>query len=246
MSTKARYVNGILRYFESDTHETSGPVAPVSFYDDFLQPSLVIPAVASLESGVDWAKKIVGAAPPTVAGVANETNGIVRCALTADVQKQDAGLYFGDQLTLSAVQGLVFEARVKISTLPTLNAEAVWGVTSAWADGPDAITYSAFFTADGSGEVICESDDNATDQSATSGVTATNAQWKIYRIDFSDVTSVKFYIDGAQVAAGTTFPWAASAANSKVQPYLGLYKVGDDAGVGAIDIDYVRLFQKRA
>jgi hypothetical protein len=245
LSTKARYSNGILRYYESDTHETSGPVAPVALYDDFLNPSLVIPAAGSEESGVLWSKKIVGAAPPTAAGVANGTNGEVKLALTADSQKQNADLYAGDQLAFSVVQGLVFEARVKVSTLPTSAAEAVWGVASAWADGPDGITYSAFFTADGSGEIFCEVDDNATDSSATSGVTVLNTQYKIYRIDFSDPTSIKFFIDGAQVAASTTFPWAASAANSKVQPYLSVYKASG-TGVGDITIDYVRLFQKRA
>jgi hypothetical protein len=221
-------------------------VAPVSFYDDFLTPSLVIPAAGALESGVAWAKKIVGAAPPTVAALASETNGAVKCALTAAIQKQDAGLYFADQLVFSAVQGLVFETRLKVSTLPTLHAEAVWGVTSAWADGPDAITYSAFFTADGSGEIFCEMDDNATDSSTTSGVTVAATDFHVYRIDFTNASDVKFFIDGTSVATGTTFGWAATAANSKVQPYLGMYKVGDDAGVGDITVDYVRVSQVRS
>jgi hypothetical protein len=245
MSTKATWRNGILTYYEGTTHERVSPLAPIVFYDDFLCPSTVVPDSASLESGVPWAKKIIGAAPPTVAGVADEVNGTVKCSLTVDSQKQDAGLYFGDQLVFSALQGLVFEARVTVTTLPTLVAEAVWGVTSAWADGPDAITYSAFFTADGSGEIFCESDDNATDRSATSGVTVTNTQAKIYRIDFTDVASVKFYIDGEQVATGTTFPWAASAANSKLQPYLGMYKASG-AGLGEITVDYVRVWQNRS
>lgn len=246
MSTKSRYNNGILEFFDGSTHERVRPLAPVLFEDDFLTPSLVVPAAASLESGVKWAKKIVGAAPPTVAGLANETNGVVKCALTADVQKQNADLYFGDQLVFSAIQGLVFETRLKVSTLPTLHAEAVWGIASAWADGPDAITYSAFFTADGSGEVMCESDDNATDSSATSGVTVAATDFHIYRIDFTNSADVKFFIDGERVASGTTFGWAASAANSKVQPYLACYKVGDDAGVGDISVDYVRVWQRRS
>lgn len=245
MSTKAKYNNGLLTWYLGTTNETLGVVAPVQLYDDFLNPSTVVPDSASLESGVHWAKKIVGAAPPTVAGVANGTNGAVKCALTADSQKQNADLYGGDQLCFSAKQGLIFEARVNVSTLPTDVAEAVWGVASAWADGPDAITYSAFFTADGSGEVFCEADDNATDSSATSGITVTAGDYHVYRIDFSDVTSVKFYIDGARVAGSTTFAWAATAANSKVQPYLACYKASG-TGVGDITIDYVRMYQKRS
>lgn len=246
MSTKANWRGSTLQYYDSATFETVGRCAPVQFYDDFLTPSLVIPAAGALESGVAWAKKIVGAAPPTVAALANETNGAVKCALTADVQKQDAGLYFADQKVFSLAQGLIFEARLKVSTLPTLHAEAVWGLTGDWADGPDAITYSCFFTADGSGEVFCEKDDNATDESATSGVTVVNTAYHIYRIDATAADDIRFYIDGEPVATGTTFDWAASAANSKVQPYLGMYKVGDDAGVGDITVDYVRVWQARS
>jgi hypothetical protein len=244
MSTKSRYHNQLLEFYESTTHERVAPFAPVVFADDFLGADTVIPAAGSPESGTKWCKKIVSA-NATIAGVADEVNGAVKCALTADSEKQDAILYFNDELQFSVVQGLVFEARVKVTTLPTGNGEAVWGVGSAWADGPDGVTYSAFFTADGSGEIICEADDNATDSSATSGVTVTNAQWKIYRIDFSNVADIKYYIDGAEVAAATTFPWAASAANSKVQPYIGVYKASG-TGVGDITVDYVRLWQKRS
>jgi hypothetical protein len=245
MSTKSRFNGGILEFWESTTLERVAPFAPVTFYDDFLTPSLVIPDGGSLESGVRWGKKIVGAAPPTVAGVANEVNGAVKCALTSASQKQDAGLYFADQLVFSALQNLVFETRLKVSTLPTDVAEGVWGLTSAWADGPDAITYSAFFTADGSGEIFCETDDNATDASTTSGVTVLNTETKIYRIDFTDAATsgIRFYIDGALVK--TSAAWAANAANSKLQPYLGMYKA-TGAGVGDITVDYVRIWQKRS
>jgi hypothetical protein len=242
-SIKARWINNILTYFHRSTFERVLPVAPLVFYDDFVGAgNVVVPAAASAESGMPWAKKIVGAAPPTVAGVADGGGGLVQCALTSASQKQDAGLYMDDQRNFDITKGLIWEARVKLSVLPTLVAEAVFGLVGDWADGPDAITYSAFFTADGSGEIICEADDNATNSSATSGVTATTAQWKIYRIDFSDVTDVRFYIDGVHVATGTTFPYAATGANAILQPYIGLYKASG-AGVGTVQVDYVRIWQ---
>jgi len=246
MPTKARWVNGILTFYDSTTHEQLGPQAPLVYCDDFVGAgNVVIPAAGAAESGMDWAKKIVGAGPPTVAGVADAANGIIECALTVDNQKQDAGLYHGDQRGFSLEQGLIFETRLKINVLPTLLAEAVFGLIGNWADGPDAITYSAFFTADGSGEIFCEVNDNATDASATSGVTATAAQTKIYRIDFTSVTDVRFYIDGVHVATGTTFAYAATGANAILQPYLGLYK-STGAGLGKIQVDYVRMWQKRS
>lgn len=245
MSTKAQYRNGILEFYESTTNERVAVLAPVHFFDDFVDAgSLVIPAAGSEESGALWAKKIVGAAPPTVAGVADAANGVIRCALTSDAQKQDAGLYFGDNRSFSLLQGCVFETRLKVSTLPTLLGEAIWGLVGDWSDGLDTITHSAFFTADGSGAIVCEVDDDSDDQSAASGITVLATEWHTYRIEFHDVTDIRFYIDGNHVATGTTFTFGATGADAVLQPYLGMYKASG-AGLGAVDIDSVRIWQKR-
>jgi hypothetical protein len=245
MSTKAVYSGGVLTWYDGATHERVQRLAPISFSDDFLYPSLVIPDSAALESGVPWAKKIIGAAPPTVAAVANTPNGAVACTLTSASQKQDAELFNGDNLSWSVLQGLVFEARIQLSTLPTTLAQATIGVASAWADGHDAIVYSAFFTARASGELFCDTDDNVTDKDVTSGVTLLSTDWATLRIDMTDPLDIKFYINGARVAAATTFGWAASAANSKVQPFIGMYKASG-TGVGTLTADYVRAWQNRS
>jgi hypothetical protein len=236
----------MLHYYDPGmSHETIEVKAPVAFYDDFLGADVVIPAAGSVESGCKWAKKIVGAAPPTVAKVADELNGVVACALTSASQKQSADLYMNDELQFSVRQGLILEARIKQSVLPTLVAESAIGLIGAWADGYDAVTYSAFFTCDGDGEIICESDDNVTNASATSGVTLTNSDWAVLKIDCTDLTDIKFYVNGAEVAGATTFSWAASAANSKVQPICGMYKASG-AGVGTLQVDYIKTWQKRS
>jgi hypothetical protein len=245
MPTKSKYKNGILEFYDSTTQERVAPFAPVLFYDDFLSANTVVPAAGSSESGMHWVKKIVGSAPPTVAGVADGANGIVACTLTSASEKQDAALYFDDQRNFVLTQGCVFEARVKLAVLPTSNAELVWGLVGDWADGADAITYSAFFTADGSGEVICEMDDNATDASATSGVTLTANDWAVCRIDFSDINNVLFFINGNHVATSTTFAYAATGANATLQPFFQAYKASG-TGVGTLQVDYVRVWQKRS
>lgn len=243
--TRAEWRAGMLHYYDEPTQERVDFAGyPHTFYDDFDGVDLAIPAWGAAESGCKWAKMIVGAGPPTVAKVADAAAGQVACTLTADDQKQDAGIGMDDCRNFDITKGLVWEARVRLSVLPTANAEAVFGVIGDWADGPDAITYNAFFTADGSGEVFCETDDNATDASATSGVTALATDWKIYRIDFTDVTNILFYIDGNHVAIGTTFGYVATGANAVLQPYLGLYKVSG-TGVGTMLIDYVRIASYR-
>ena len=134
---------------------------------------------------------------------------------------------------------------VNVAVLPTDVAELTWGLVGDWADGYDAITYSALFTADGSGEIFCELDDDATNSSATSGVTVTAGVWHCYKIDFSDLTSVKYYIDGVRVAVATTFPYVATGANAVLQPLVGGYKA-TGTGVGTVNCRNVRIWGNRA
>jgi hypothetical protein len=243
MATKSKWEDRRAVIFDNEEYEHIHPLNPIYFYDDFLGAYTALPAGATPESGCTWATKIVGAG--TVALVADGATGIAQCALTNANQKQDAGLYWADDRRFLITQGVVFEARVKVSVLPTDVAEAVWGLIGDWADGPDNITYSVFFTADGSGEIFCEKDDDNTNQSATSGVTVLTTDWKVYRIDCRDVTSIKFYINGARVASGTTFPYVATGANATLQPYFGPYKA-TGTGVGTIQVDYVRIWGNRS
>lgn len=245
MSVKAKYQGQVVRHYESTTHESVQLLGPHQFYDDFDGANTVIPAAASSESGMKWVKKIVGAAPPTLAVKADTVCGVVEAALTSDSQKQNAEIYQDDHRLFSLEHGLIFEARVKLSVLPTLAAEAVVGLVGDWADGLDAATYSVFFTMDGSGEIICEMDDNATDRSTTSGVTLTTSDWAVLRIDASDISDVKFYVNGNAVATGTTFAYAATGANAVLQPIAGMYKASG-AGVGTLLVDYIRITQERS
>jgi hypothetical protein len=73
------------------------------------------------------------------------------------------------------------------------------------------------------------------------GVTATAAAYNIYRIDFTTITDVKFYIDGVAVGSGTTFDMS-TGTGVMVQPYLMCYKSGG-AGLGTLYVDYVRMWQ---
>jgi hypothetical protein len=230
-------------FYDNSTFETLHGMYPIYFYDDFNGADLVIPATGSDESGCKWTKKIVGAAPPTVAKSADVVNGHVLCSLTSADQKQDAALHWDDQLSLSIAQGAIFEARLSLTTLPTLNGVASFGLWGAWADGGS--NYRVGFEVPAGGLCACESDDNATDTSASSGQTLVAGTYYIFRIDCTTQTDIKFFIDGARVASSTTFANAASAANSKCQPHLGLYKASG-AGLGVLSVDYVKVWMNRS
>jgi len=230
-------------FYDGSSFETLLAQYPICFYDDFIGADVVIPASGSDESGCKWTSKIVGAAPPTVAKTADGVNGLVACSLTSASQKQDAALHMNDELMFSIAQAAIFEARLSLTTLPTLNGVASWGLWGAWADGGSA--YRVGFEVPAGGAVACESDDNATDTSAAAGVTMVAGTYYIFRIDCTTQTDIKFYINGARVAGSTTFANAASAANSKAQPHLGLYKASG-AGLGVLSVDYVKIWQNRS
>lgn len=244
--TKAKanwYSSGRVAYWDSGTFETLKAMYPIEFYDDFLGADVVIPASGAAESGVAWTKKIVGAAPPTVAGTADGVNGLVDLSLTSASQKQDAALHMNDELKFSIAQGAIFEARLALTTLPTDVAVASFGLWGAWADGGSA--YRVGFEVPDGGVVTCESDDNATDISAASSVTLVAGDYHIFRIDCTNQSAIRFYIDGVAVCTSTTFANAASASNSKCQPHIGLYKASG-TGVGVISLDYVKVWQDRS
>lgn len=247
MGTKANWKGNILQFYDTAYgYEHPARMAPVQFYDDFCGADAVIPASGSDESGCKWTKKIVlTAGTPTVAKVADAAGGVVQCALDATNEKQDALLHMDDLRNFDITKGLIFEARIKVTVTPTLLAEAYWGLIDDHSDGLiDSATYMAAFTADGATAVHAETDDNATDLDVDTGVTAGTTQWKVYRIDATVVTDLKFSIDGTEVCASTTFPYAATGANAILQPAIGLYK-STGAGVGTIQVDYVRIWQNR-
>ena len=242
MATKAKWESQRAIIFDNEEFEHVHPFNPILFYDDFMGAYTVIPAAAAAESGCNWIKTVVGTG--TVAALANTAQGVVECDAPVAAAEQEAILYMDDDRRFLITQGVVFEARVKLSVLPTTDTEMVWGLAGDYSKGPDTVTFSIWFSADGSGEIFCEKDDDNTDQSVTSGVTVTNAQWKVYRIDCRDVTSIKFYINGVRVATGTTFPYIATGADATLQPYIGAYKLLN--GTGTLLVDYVRIWGNRS
>lgn len=231
-------------FYDNSTYEILQAMYPISFYDDFIGADVVIPASGAVESGCKWSKKIVQTGgTPTVAKTADGVNGLIACALDSTSEKQDAALHMNDELMFSIAQGAIFEARLALTTLPTLNGVASFGLWGAWGDGGSA--YRVGFEVPAGGLCACESDDNATDTSASSGQTLVAGTYYIFRIDCTTQTNIKFFIDGVRVASGTTFNNAASAANSKCQPHVGMYKASG-AGLGVISCDYVKIWQDRS
>jgi hypothetical protein len=132
--------------FDLASQETVARYQAVMLDEDFVGAGHLASFPTSATSGYPWVAKIVGAAPPTVGIVANSSAGIAALTLAANSEKEDAVLYAGDQLTWDMTKSAIFEARIKLSVLPSAAAvEMVWGLQSAWMDGPDNASYYAQF-----------------------------------------------------------------------------------------------------
>lgn len=237
--TIAEYIGptGNQTFTEKTSRETVHAMAPLFFYDDFLG--------SALREDEIWSTVQV-AINAAIGLVADGAGGQVSLALDADNNAEDAVLYWGDQRGIDVSKQAVIEIRARVSVLPTLTAQIVMGLAGDHNLDKDAVAEHAWFKLDGSGAVLAESDDttNDNDDKAT-GVTVLATEWHVYRIDFTDLSDVKFFIDGARVAGDETFDMSNLAgAELILQPYISLDKDAD-VGVGTLLPDYVKVWSNR-
>jgi hypothetical protein len=247
MTTRARYRSNVETFYEDVGFEIVHAMAPIFFNDDFLgQSGVAVPAAGSAVDGFPWVAKIVGSGPPTVAGVPNAIGGQVACALAATSEKEDAILYWGDNLGLDCTKGLQFESRALLSVTPTGVARADWGLASAWIDGPPNNTCFAMFSVQANGTVLLTAFDGTTTTSLTpsGALVMGTTDWHQFRIDMSNIADVGFYIDGNRQNAAGSVNFAATGTLAVLQPYLGVYKASG-TGVGTLTVDYVRAWMNR-
>ena len=243
MSTGSKFIGGILTYFDKSTYERVQPLAPVSFYDDFLGTDIMIDESGSNGPWTTIDVSSSGNTTPLIA--ADVANGVARLPLDVTSEAQESGLYWGDQRPLVLNQGLIFEARVALQTLPTLLSEAVWGLAGDYNAVADTVAEGIWFKADGGGLVVCEADDTSNEvNDETTGITLVAAEFHIFRIDCRVITDIRFFIDGVNVATDETFD-ASEVADLALQPYFHIAKASGE-GLGVLDIDYVRVWQQRS
>jgi hypothetical protein len=234
----------LLAFISDVSFETIVRYSPIAFDDDFVGSGhTAVPTTAT--AGYPWIKKLVKTGgTPAVSAVANLGGGVMSALIDATSEKQEATLYYGDQLQFDVSKGVVFEARVAFHTIPTGVAEIVFGLQSAWADGPDTATYYLDFQASASGAINCRSKDGVNTTSDASSVTLVADAYHVFQIDASDPTNVLFFIDGTRVglAPPATRSFAATGASAILQPYMSVYKASG-TGVGEVRADYLSAYQ---
>lgn len=234
--------------YDAATSETITRYTTVILDEDFIGPSHVgaagIPTVATV--GYPWIQKTVKTGgSPSVAAIANASGGVIRLALDATSEKQEATLYAADVLNWDLTKSTVWEVRVSNHVLPTGVVEMVYGMQSAWIDGPDNAAFYAEFQQLSSGVVNFRTKDGVQTLSNASPTTMVVDTFHIFRIDATDVTNVRFSIDGIDVSTPKQMSFAAVGANAILQPYISVYKASG-TGVGTLDLDMVQLGMNRS
>jgi len=173
----------------------------------------------------------------------SDNGGAFKMELASTTEVENVCLHFGDQLPFDIDKIDLVEFMVKTeATLDSATTLSI-GVGSARADDPDSIAAAALFKLAGSNSIVVESDDGTTDNDdVATGKSLVDAYQRLV-IDFSGGKSdVKFYVNGARVAAGTTFSMAAYSAG--LQPIVQLQKTSD-ANTDSVSVDYIRVVCRR-
>ena len=249
LNSRGQYKAGAHVEFDTLTGETLFANNQIFFEDEFVGAGHTAGVPTSAVAGYPWIKKIVGAGPPTVGLVSNASGGQMALALNATSEKEDGALYMGDNLGFDVTKGLVWEARVNLSVLPSVAAvQMVMGVQSAWIDGPDNASFYLGFGFLGNGKLLLRSKDGVTTNAidASSVVPAfLTTDWHILKFDATDVTNVRFSVDGNEISGLANVSFAATGANAIVQGYASVYKASG-VGVGTLNLDNMQMRSNRA
>jgi hypothetical protein len=216
----------------------------IEFVEDFLGPQTLTasPAGSDLWDIADTSS----AGTPTY--VVGGTNGEATITLASTSEVENVCLYQSDVLNYDIDKLIDIEFRIKMGQAALDAASQVaFGLCSARNDAIDSLAAHASFRvigADSTTALVVETDDAVTDNDdVATGATLINA-YKRCVISFAAGTSdVRFYVDGARVAASTTFDM--SSYTSGLQPYVQIQKTAD-TNTDAVVVDYIKIRCRRA
>ena len=233
--------NHQFNFIDGTTHETVKPIAPIVLYDDFL---------GTVINTDFWTDLDVAGGITTAPALS-----VFLCELAAGNENQAAGCYGKDDKAFDIGKGLIFEARLAVTEAPLTTGEIGFGMMNdsygadsmrfLLADEVAKMAFFGFYTTVGAGLIpVIRAKDGTHDSGIiSSGISAVSLNaYHVYRIDFTSLESVLFFIDGVQVAPATTFVMH-TAATLAVQPWLCAYKHDTDTGRGAFKLDYVKIWQ---
>lgn len=168
----------------------------------------------------------------------SEDGGACKLLMDNTSEEQIVTLYTNDVLPydLDEISNMWWVAKVGgIDSVTDL----VIGAGAAQNDTEDSVVTNAWFKIDGSSStsaLVAETDDGTNDNDDKATGTTLSSTYKRLLLDFSQgLSDVRFYVDGARVASGTTFDMSDLTSGLNVQPYVQLHKASG-TGVGYVQI----------
>jgi len=225
------------------------------FKDDFFGTGAAISTSALY--GSPWVVADVSSAgAPTYVigkdgGTGSDAPGVAVLTLAATDEVESIILSFGGIEQFDINDRLIFETRLKMGQA-SVNAatDFSFGLVSGQNATWDSTTMMAAFRVTGAGSttsVVVETDDGTTDLDDKATGQTLVAAYKTFKIDATDLTSVKFYMtDGNSklVRVAPTVTFDISGYSGSVQPVFQLQKASSTA-VDSVTIDYVRVTGRR-
>ena len=249
MSIKGKFSGNFPSTYDASTLETTWMGSHVQWIDDFLGGFLQ-KVTAGENTVAPWTTTETNL-NLAIGLVADAVNGIAQITIDADDNAEVGFMGWNGQESLSLMQGLIWECRAALHVLPTGAGgeltSVLFGLAGAYNADPDSVDVGAWFRLEGDANIFWESDDDATnDDDNDTGVDAVIDTFHVFKIDATDTSAVRFYIDG--VLVGTADMSGLTTTTALVQPVLWALKTKAAANVtvATLYVDYVKVWQKRS
>ena len=223
------------------------PGGYVQIFDDIIGDSALPLDGATLGTGTLFVNHDTSSSGTPTFGYQSTAGGVYRMKCSTTNGAEYIATYLGDNRVIPPTKKPVFEARVAITTSsPNANETLIIGLGSQRADDTNAIADHCLFKWTGANNnILVESDDNGTtdtDDKDTGSDWVSGTFYK-FKIDMSDLSDVRFYIDDVDVTP-TTMDVSGMVAGDLLQPIIELQK-STGTTEPQVDIDYISVVWER-
>lgn len=211
----------------------------VEFVEDFLGPQTLTASPAGSDRWDIADTSSAGTPTYTVGGI----NGEATLAFDSQSEIQNVCLFQSDVLNYDIDKLISIEMRVKTTATLDSTTSLAFGLASARNDAIDSIAEAALFRLIGDNTLVVETDDGTTNNDDVATGASLSSTYKRFVISFESGTSdVRFYVDGARVAASTTFDMSGYTAG--LQPIVQIQKTAD-TNTDSVTVDYIKIRSQR-
>ena len=228
----------VLRQVQANDLDALGSISGNIVLDDDFVGDYPAAGVALPLGGTPWLKTETNGLGVTES---DEANGVLKLAFDA-VAEAALAVWRQTAKSFDIDKKPIFECRLAIFDI---GDNAALDINFGMADGTHATdfdsiaAYAAFHLNGNDLSLFCHSDDGTTDTAEIDTTTdLVDDAYNNFKIDFADKSDVKFYLNDARVASGTTFDM--SAFSGRLMPIVHVEKTSDNT-TADVRVDRIRV-----